>query len=83
MLASDVCVRQWKVAAVTCWFELSLLCGFLGPPFFAAFLAPPFFAAFFPPFLVAIASMCSFFQDFFGFVHDHKILCLLLSCGLE
>jgi hypothetical protein len=59
---------------------------FLVPPFFAAFLAPPFFAAFFPPFLVAIASMCSFFQVSglgFLFLHDHKIMCLLRSCGLE
>src|ERR1044072_8820080 len=35
------------------------------PPFFEAFLVPPFFAAFFPPFLVAIASMCSFFRVWF------------------
>jgi hypothetical protein len=34
----------------------------LVPAFFAAFFVPPFFAAFFPPFLVAIASMCSFFR---------------------
>src|SRR5689334_7137961 len=36
------------------------------PPFFAAFLVPPFLPpAFFPPFLVAIASMCSFFRYWF------------------
>ena len=29
MSASDVCVRRWKVRAVTCWFEL-FLCGLLG-----------------------------------------------------
>ena len=28
--ASEVFVRRWKVRTVTCWFELSLLCGFLG-----------------------------------------------------
>jgi hypothetical protein len=60
----------------------------LVPPFFAAFLVPPppppFFDDFFPPFLVAIASMCSFFQVWFCcFFHTHKILCLLVSCGLE
>jgi len=28
--------------------------------------------------------MCSFFRYwFFLFLHDHKILCLLRSCGLE
>jgi hypothetical protein len=47
----------------------------LVPPFFAPFLAPPFFAAFFPPFLVAIASVCSFFQVWLGCCRDHKMLC--------
>src|SRR6267378_6317612 len=59
------------------------LAAFFAPPFFADFLAAPFFAAFFPPFLVAISSMCSFLQRFFVSGVYHKMMCLLLSCGLE
>src|SRR6185436_11191361 len=35
---SDVCVRRWKTCSVTCWFELSLLCGFLGSALLCAAL---------------------------------------------
>jgi hypothetical protein len=60
------------------------LAAFFAPPFFADFLAAPFFAAaFFPPFLVAISSVCSFLQRFFIPKVYHKMMCLLLSCGLE
>jgi hypothetical protein len=31
-------VRRWKVPAVTCWFDLSLLRGFLGSAAAAALL---------------------------------------------
>ena len=38
-MASDVCVRRWNVLVVTCWFELSLLCGFLGSALLCGFLS--------------------------------------------
>jgi hypothetical protein len=58
------------------------LAAFLAPAFF---LAPPFFAAdFFAPFLVAISHVLLFLVLVSRcLTSDHKILCLLVSCGLE
>ena len=45
--ASEICVRRWKVLAVTCWFELSLLCGLLGSgSFLGALLGATLFRCF-------------------------------------
>jgi hypothetical protein len=55
------------------------LAGFLAAAFF---LGAAFFAAFFPPFLVAIACLL-LFSGLVCFTYYHKILCLLVSCGLE
>ena len=77
MLASDVCVRQWKVA-VPCEFELSLLGGLLCA---GLLLRSTLFRC---------GLLCTFFSChlvllLLGFLFpssDHKILCLLVSCGL-
>ena len=83
-MASDVCVRQWKVRTVTCWFELSLLCGFLGSALFRGFLG----SALLRGLLSTFFSCHSFYVLLLSslvvvFLHDHKIVCLLRSCGLE
>src|SRR5262245_56643477 len=44
--ASEVCVRRWKVLAVTCWFELSLLCGLPGSALLRALLGATLFRCF-------------------------------------
>ena len=43
-LALEIGVRQWRVAWVTCWFELSLLCGFLGAALLRGFLGAALFS---------------------------------------
>ena len=78
-----MCVRRWKVLDVTCWFELSLLGGLLGSALLSALLA-----ALFRCFLSTFFSCHSFYVLLLSslvllFLHDHKIMCLLLSCGLE
>src|ERR1041385_1444030 len=89
--ASDVFVRQWKVR-VTCWFGLSLLGGFLGSASAAATLLSALLAS---AFLASAAALLSTFfscHSFYVlllsslvccFVPDHKMMCLLPSCGLE
>jgi hypothetical protein len=86
-LVSDVCVRLLKVCSVTCWFELSLLCGFLG----SALLRGLFGATLFRCCLLSTFLSCHSlyvlllleirFKGFF--FHDHKIVYLHSSCGLE
>jgi hypothetical protein len=65
--ASDVFVRQWKVRAVTCWFGLSLLRGFLGSA--AAALLSALLAS---AFLASAALLSTFFSC-------HSFYVLLLS----
>ncbi len=40
---SEVGVRQLNVADLTCWFDLSLLCGLLGAAFLRALLCATLF----------------------------------------
>jgi hypothetical protein len=47
LLASEICVRQWRVAVVTCWLELSLLRGLLGCLLLAALFRCLFLSTFF------------------------------------
>src|SRR5262245_37883741 len=79
--ASDVCVRRWKVRAVTCWFGLSLLCGLLGSALLRGLLG----SALLRGLLSTFFSCHSFYVLLllslgFCFLRDHKILCLLDSC---
>src|SRR4029450_8049358 len=83
--ASEICVRRWKVRTVTCWFELSLLCGLLGS---CSFLGALLAATLFRCFLSTFFSCHSFYVLVLSslvlvFLHDHKIQCVLRSCGLE
>ena len=77
-------MRRWKVRVVTCWFELSLLRGLLGSALLCGFLG----SALLRGFLSTFFSCHSFYVLLLSslvvvFLHDHKILCLLRSCGLE
>ena len=78
-------MRRWKLRAVTCWFGLSLLgggflrsallCGLLGAALLRGLLSTFFSCHSFYVLLLSSVGL--------GFLHDHKIMCLLSSCGLE
>ncbi len=85
MLAWEIGVRQWAVAAVTCWFELSLLGGLLRSALLcASFLGATLFrCGLLSTFLSCHSLSCSFFLSLGFDGHNHKMLYLLRSCGLE